>query len=133
MKKYLFLPIGILLLWALWVTIWSRTDSYAEEYKKELGKKLNMKNKYSHINQFNTPIIVPDSSIDYSMIIVKPNSNFVSYMPITHPDKGFEFNVLKMVPDSSEVLDLSKLRTVSPDSFEVFFKREQIFKKETEE
>ena len=112
MKKLSLISIGSILFCS--IVMWSRTDSYAQNTTSDLGKK------YSPINQFNTPILVPDPSIDYSMVIVKPDSNFVSDMPVIRPDKNLEFNVLKMLLDS-EKLSLPKSRLMEPDSSVVMF------------
>ena len=154
------IPIFIKLILLFSILIWSRTDSHAqnlndeieknhtlllENSKKELENKLNIKSRYSYITQFNTPIIVPNSSIDYSMMVIKPDSNSFFYMPIIRPDKDFEFHISKMLPDStilgltdkylefkiyqaisdSDIVDLSTLRIVEQDSLEVIFEREQ--------
>jgi len=150
MKKSLFISIGILLFSIVFIVIGYKTESHAQNngsdwegyyagkleiYKQELEWKLKRLRKEfdKEPYPFNMPIIVPDFSIDYSIRIVKPDPNFSYYMPLIRPEKDFGFNLLKVIPDSSEILDLSKLRFVEPDSLEVVLEREQGLKEEEEE
>jgi len=164
-KKSLFISIRILLFSILFILIWHRIDSHAqnrgddnweeyyagklenykrewewkirefkEQYRKNFDKKLfTLKAENPYTTPFNMPIIVPDPSIDYTIRIVKPDPNFSYYMPMIRPEKEFKFKTLKPIPDSSEILDLSKLSLVAPDSLEMILKREQKLDKDREE
>jgi len=70
-----------------------KSDSMLNVLKENYQRQLTIEMSKNNINVYNMPIIVPDPSIDRSMIIQNINDHIAFNMPVKRPEG--EFNIIK--------------------------------------